>query len=40
MPREEAGPADMPELTAFQSEVARLFFALPESKGFLLVCPD
>jgi len=25
-----------PELTAFQKEVARLFFALPESKGFLL----
>lgn len=25
-----------PELTAFQTEVARLFFALPESKGFLL----
>ena len=24
------------ELTAFQMEVARLFFALPESAGFLL----
>jgi hypothetical protein len=24
------------ELTAFQMEVARLFFALPESTGFLL----
>ena len=27
---------DQPELTAFQLEVARLFFALPASKGFLL----
>jgi hypothetical protein len=25
-----------PELTAFQAQVARLFFALPESEGFLL----
>jgi Nucleotidyl transferase AbiEii toxin, Type IV TA system len=25
-----------PELTVFQVQVARLFFALPESKGFLL----
>ena len=25
-----------PELTAFQLEVARLFFALPASEGFLL----
>jgi hypothetical protein len=24
------------DLTAFQLEVARLFFSLPESKGFLL----
>jgi hypothetical protein len=31
-----AGAGSGPELTAFQMEVARLFFALPESKGFLL----
>ena len=27
---------DQPDLSAFQLEVARLFFALPASKGFLL----
>jgi hypothetical protein len=27
-----------PDLSAFQLEVARLFFALPASKGFLLCC--
>jgi len=31
-----AGAGRAPELTAFQMEVARLFFALPESEGFLL----
>lgn len=30
------GAGSGPELTAFQTEVARLFFALPESQGFLL----
>jgi hypothetical protein len=30
------GAGGGPQLTAFQAEVARLFFALPESKGFLL----
>ena len=30
------GAGRAPELTAFQMEVARLFFALPESDGFLL----
>jgi hypothetical protein len=26
----------VPDLSAFQLEVARLFFALPDSRGFLL----
>jgi hypothetical protein len=30
------GKDDGPGLAAFQAEVARLFFALPESSGFLL----
>jgi hypothetical protein len=30
------GPRGRHELTAFQLEVATLFFALPASKGFLL----
>ncbi|HMD93112.1 MAG TPA: nucleotidyl transferase AbiEii/AbiGii toxin family protein [Trebonia sp.] len=30
------GAGNGPRLTAFQAQVARLFFALPESKGFLL----
>ena len=30
------GAGGGPELTAFQVQVVRLFFALPESKGFLL----
>jgi predicted nucleotidyltransferase component of viral defense system len=36
MPGEESGNAGIADLTAFQLEVAHLFFALPESKGFLL----
>ena len=32
----DSGAEASPELTAFQLEVARLFFGLPESKGFLL----
>jgi hypothetical protein len=32
----DSGTEASPELTAFQLEVARLFFGLPESKGFLL----
>jgi hypothetical protein len=31
-----SGAQASPELTAFQLEVARLFFGLPESKDFLL----
>jgi hypothetical protein len=31
-----SGAEGSPELTAFQLEVARLFFGLPQSKGFLL----
>jgi hypothetical protein len=27
---------DVPDLSVFQLEVARLFFALPDSRGFLL----
>jgi hypothetical protein len=34
--REPAGTGGEPDLTEFQLGVARLFFALPESKGFLL----
>jgi len=30
------GAGSGPELTAFQTQVARLFFALPESEGFLM----
>jgi hypothetical protein len=36
VPGGDTGAAGETELTAFQLEVARLFFALPESKGFLL----
>jgi hypothetical protein len=36
MAGKDGGAEASPELTAFQLEVARLFFALPESKGFLL----
>jgi hypothetical protein len=32
----DGGTEDSRELTAFQLEVARLFFSLPQSKGFLL----
>ena len=32
----DGGTEASPELTAFQLEVTRLFFRLPESKGFLL----
>ena len=32
----DGGTEASPELTAFQLEVTRLFFGLPESKGFLL----
>jgi Nucleotidyl transferase AbiEii toxin, Type IV TA system len=32
----DSGAEVSPELTAFQLEVTRLFFALPESRGFLL----
>jgi hypothetical protein len=35
-PGSGTGAGSGPELTVFQTEVARLFFALPESKGFLL----
>ena len=36
LPGDGSGTGGMPDLTAFQLEVARLFFALPASKGFLL----
>jgi hypothetical protein len=35
-PGSGAGAGSGPELTAFQTKVARLFFTLPESRGFLL----
>jgi hypothetical protein len=31
-----AAAGGQPDLSAFQQEVARMFFALPASKGFLL----
>ena len=31
-----AATGGQPDLSAFQQEVARMFFALPASKGFLL----
>ena len=33
---DESGTDGTPDLTDFQLEVARLFFSLPASKGFLL----
>jgi hypothetical protein len=33
---DESGTDSTPDLTDFQLEVARLFFSLPASKGFLL----
>jgi hypothetical protein len=33
MASKDGGAEASPELTAFQLEVARLFFGLPESKG-------
>lgn len=36
MASEDVGAEGTPELTAFQLEVARLFFGLPQSKGFLM----
>jgi hypothetical protein len=36
VPAGDAERDDVPGLAAFQAEVARLFFGLPESRGFLL----
>jgi hypothetical protein len=36
MPAGDTDRSDEPGLAAFQAEVARLFFGLPESGGFLL----
>jgi len=36
MPAGDTGRDGEPGLAAFQAEVARLFFGLPESRGFLL----